>query len=91
MFFTSPVGVGVGSEELMAVDFAIAHFGLPAVCETPLFGFHEITGKVDDGSDVLIGGIGGVSCQHSDSIGDIRSSGHHEIHELTDGRLEGPD
>ena len=58
MFFTSPVGVGVGSKELVAVDFAIEHLLLPAVCETPLFGFHEITSKVKDGSNVLVGGVG---------------------------------
>ena len=33
----------------MAIDFTIAHLFLPAVCETPLFGFHEITSKVGDG------------------------------------------
>ena len=75
----------------MAIDFAIAHFLLPAVCETPLFGFHEITSKIDNGSDVLVGGVGGMACQYSDGVGDIVSGGHHEVHELTNGRLEGPD
>ena len=48
MFFTSPVSVSVGSEEPMAIDFAIAHLFLPVVREAPLFGFHEITSKVED-------------------------------------------
>ena len=91
MFFTSPVGVSVGSKEPVAIDFTIAYLFLPAVCETPLFGFCEITSKVEDGSDVLVGGIGGVACQHSNSIGNIRSSGHQEIHELADGGLVGSD
>ena len=75
----------------MTIDFTIAYLFLPAVCEAPLFGFCEITGKMKDGSDVLVGGIGGVVCQHSNSIGNIRSGGHHEIHELTNGRLKGLD
>ena len=45
---------------------------------------------MDDGGDVLVGWVGGMACQHSDGIGDIRSSSHHEVHELTDGGLEGP-
>ena len=73
----------------MTIYFAIAHFSLPAVREAPLFGFREITSKMNDGGDVLVGGVGGVACQHPNSIGDIGTGGHHEIHELTNGRLEG--
>ena len=91
MFFTSPVGVSVGLEEPVAIDFTIAHLFLPAVCEAPLFGFCEVTSKVEDGSNVLVRGVGGVVCQHSDGVGDIGLGGHHEIHELADGRLEGLD
>ena len=75
----------------MAIDFAIVRFLLPAVCETPLFGFCEITSKVDNGGNMLIGGIGGMACQHPNGIGDIGTGGHHEIHELADGGLEGSD
>ena len=71
MFFTSPIGIGVGSEEPVAVDFAIAHFLLPVVCKAPLFGFHEITSKMDNGGNVLVGGVGGVACQHSDGVGNV--------------------
>ena len=70
MFFTSPVGISVGSEEPMAIDFAIADLFLPAVCETPLFGFHEVTCKVEDGGNVLVRGIGGV-VTHEDNLLDI--------------------
>ena len=44
-----------------------------------------------DGGDVLVGRIGGVMCQHSNGVGDIESGSHHEVHELTDSRLEGSD
>ena len=71
MFFTSPVGVSIGSKEPVAIDFAILHFALPAVCKAPLFGFHEITSKMGNGGNVLVGGVGGVACQHPNSIGDI--------------------
>ena len=30
-----------------------------------------------------------MACQHPNSVGDIRSGGHHEVHELANGRLEG--
>ena len=75
----------------MAIDFAIAHLFLPVVCETPLSGFHEITSEVEDGGDVLVRGVGSVMCQHSNGVSNIGSGGHHEIHELTDGGLEGLD
>ena len=75
----------------MAIDLAVAHLRLPAVCEQPLFGLCEVTSKMNDGGDVLVGRVGGVACQHSNSKSDIRSGGHHEIYELADGRLEGSD
>ena len=89
MFFTSPAGIGVGLKEPVAVDFTITHLLLPVVGETPLFGFHEITSKVENGGNVLVRWVGGVTCQHSNSVGNIRSGGHHEIHELTNSGLEG--
>ena len=54
MSFASPVCVCVGAKEPMAVDLTVLHLPLPTIGKGPLFGLHEITSEVGDGSDVLI-------------------------------------
>ena len=46
---------------------------------------------MDNSGDVLVRGVGGVACQHPNSVGNVGSGGHHEVHELADGGLEGSD
>ena len=54
MFLASPVCICVGAKEPMTVDLAVLHLPLPTIGKGPLFGFHEIAGKVGDGGDVLV-------------------------------------
>ena len=46
---------------------------------------------MNNGGDVLVGRVRGMVCQHPNSVCNIGSGGHHEVHELADGGLEGSD
>ena len=63
-------------------------FSVFSVDECVINGVGEITKKVEEGVLVLGRGVGRMACQDSYRVGEVRTGCQHDVHQLSDRRLE---